>query len=66
MVRIYRAKAPNSHPPTLHAAINAMFNTSLTLDTAEVIWIGRSIPVKIGPITVAPAISCISFTEIDA
>ena len=44
----------------------AMFRMSFTVELVEQIWIGSGTPVRIGPITVAPAISCISFTEIEA
>ena len=41
----------------------ADINGERAAETVEQIWIGRSMPVRIGPITVAPAISCISLTE---
>ncbi len=43
-----------------------MLKMSLTVATVEQIWIGLSTPARIGPMTVAPAISCISLTEIEA
>ena len=48
------------------AAIAAMFRMSFTVELVEQIWIGCGTPVRIGPITVAPAISCISLTLMDA
>ena len=44
----------------------AMFRMSLAVETVEQIWIGLSMPDRIGPITVAPPISCISLVEIEA
>ena len=38
---------------------------SFTVEVVEQILTCLSMPVRIGPITVAPPISCISFTEID-
>ena len=52
--------------PTLQAASTAMLRISLAVDEDEQIWIDLSMPERIGPITVAPAISCISLVEIEA
>jgi hypothetical protein len=43
-----------------------MLRMSLTVEMVEQIWMGLGTPVRMGPITVAPAISCMSFTEIEA
>ena len=43
-----------------------MLRMSLAVELDAQIWIDLSTPERIGPITVAPAISCISLTEIDA
>ena len=43
-----------------------MLRMSFTVEVVEQSWIDCGTPVRIGPITVAPAISCISFTLIDA
>ena len=61
-----RPVTPPQRRPISQAAITAMFRMSFAVETVEQIWIGLFSPVRIGPITVAPAISCISFTEIDA
>ena len=63
VVRVDRAEVVDRHQPTLQAARTAMFRMSFAVDTVEQIWIDPSMPDRIGPITVAPAISCISFTE---
>ena len=42
--------------------MTAMFRMSFTVEFVEQIWIGFGTPVRIGPITVAPAISCIDKT----
>ncbi len=44
----------------------AMFRMSFAVEPVEQIWIGLSTPVRIGPMTVAPAISYISLVEIEA
>ena len=44
----------------------AMSRMSVVVDTVARIWTGVSRPVRIGPITVAPAISCVRLTDIDA
>ena len=43
-----------------------MFRMSFTVAEVEQIWIDLSTPARIGPITVAPPISCISLIEIEA
>ena len=72
-IDIDRTEVPDSHKqppfmvqPMLQAARTAMFSTSLAVDVVEQIWIGLSTPDRIGPTTVAPPISCISLTEIEA
>ena len=62
IIRIDRAEVPD-HPPTLQAARIAMLRMSFAVEVVEQIWIDLSKPVRIGPITVAPAISCINLTE---
>ena len=68
MVDIDRTQVVDRHAaprfyPILQAASAAMFRMSFTVELVEQIWIGFFTPVKMGPITVAPAISCISLTE---
>ena len=44
----------------------AMLRMSFTVEPVPQIWTGFGTPVRMGPITVAPAISCISLTLIEA
>src|SRR6056297_443310 len=66
-IGVDRAKVIDRHAqPPLQAARTAMFKISLAVLEVEQIWMDLSTPAKIGPMTVAPAISCISLTDIDA